>query len=311
MLAPALLLALAAAPPATEGPPTLAELREIAYRDVVEGMAVPLAGGLWRADGPANPGEETPRVQLLAEPFVTGDLDGDGAALEAAAMLASEGLHADAHRLLAVAARRGGSVVNLATYRLGARVRVVSLTLADGTLTAVVEQPIQDTDFFHSRTRTFIGQGDWVIEVLPLSALGSTWWRLIEIDGRPQPGPLQPWIGLSGRELVGTAVCDRFRVPVEQRGTSLVLGTIERRRGRCSRGMERRDERFFALLAGAQRFEPAPDAVTLVARDEKGNHYMLFANAGQVRDRKKLFGRDPRPLPRPPQRPTPEPAPPR
>jgi hypothetical protein len=123
------LLALACARPARTAP-SWDELRNTTYRDVFA-APVTLREGRWLGD-PFEPGSASrPMLELVDGLTLEGDLDRDGVP-ERVVLLASNEGGSGTFLHLAVVSRRGRSVENVATVRIGDRVQVRSGAIENG-----------------------------------------------------------------------------------------------------------------------------------------------------------------------------------
>jgi len=107
-------------------------LRNLTYRDIYD-HPVTLKDGLFEGEPFVSGGAARPRVELAAEPRVTGDLNGDGVE-DTAVLLTETAGGTGVNTYLAVVSRRDGRAENVATQRIGDRVQIRSLTVHAGAL---------------------------------------------------------------------------------------------------------------------------------------------------------------------------------
>ncbi len=107
--------------------PSPDELANCSYQGIYD-HAVQLENGSFEGE-PFVPGVASrPRVRLVRDFRLTGDLDGDGHE-EAIVLLTESSGGTGTDNYLAAVGRRGGSIVNLGTALLGDRVQVVGVEL--------------------------------------------------------------------------------------------------------------------------------------------------------------------------------------
>jgi hypothetical protein len=124
-------LALLAACARPVGPaPSWDELRSATYGGVFA-APVTLSEGRWLGDPFEPGGASRPRLELVDGLGLEGDLDGDGVP-ERVVLLASNEGGSGTFFHLAVVSRRGRSVENVATVRIGDRVQVRSGAIENG-----------------------------------------------------------------------------------------------------------------------------------------------------------------------------------
>jgi heat shock protein HslJ len=125
--------ACAAQPPVAPAP-TAEEVANLDYHGIEEAAGtVALRGGHWEGAPYADGGASRPRVMIVPGPLASGDLDGDGNA-ETAVLLSSSSGGSGTRSSIAIVARRGRQLQNVATRLLGDRVQVRSLAIEDGLL---------------------------------------------------------------------------------------------------------------------------------------------------------------------------------
>jgi len=114
--------------------PTADEVANLDYHGIDEaGGTVALRDGRWQGAPYTAEGASRPRIMIVPGPLAKGDLDGDGTA-ETAVLLSSSSGGSGTRSSIAIVARRGGRVRNVATRLLGDRVQVRSMTIEDGLL---------------------------------------------------------------------------------------------------------------------------------------------------------------------------------
>ncbi len=133
-----LLFILSAAPfiqanPGGSGAPTLAELRDATYAGMEDG-SISLSDGGWEGAPYVEGGASRPRVGLVEDVYLTGDLNGDGAQ-EAVVILWRSSGGSGSNTYVAVMARQNDEISNIGTALIGDRVKLRSGKVADGNIT--------------------------------------------------------------------------------------------------------------------------------------------------------------------------------
>ena len=154
---------------------TIEQLRELTYENVLE-QPVTLVDGRFEGE-PFVPGAATrPVVTLVPDTMATGDLTGDQID-EAVVALAQNSGGSGVFLYLAVVMDARGGPANIATVRLGDRIRITELEIAEGRLVAdLVEHTPEDAMCCPTRKvrRAWLLQGgELVQQALPTDALGS------------------------------------------------------------------------------------------------------------------------------------------
>jgi heat shock protein HslJ len=125
--------ACAAQPPVAPAP-TAEEVANLDYHGIEEaGGTIALRGGRWEGPPYADGGASRPRVNIVPGPLASGDLDDDGNA-ETAVLLSSSSGGSGTRSSIAIVARGGRQVRNVATRLLGDRVQVRWLVIENGLL---------------------------------------------------------------------------------------------------------------------------------------------------------------------------------
>ena len=114
-------------------PPTLAELENLTYKDIgTEESAVTLTDGEWQGQPFVDGGASRPRVGLVRDFLLSGDLNGNGAEEAVVVLWSNSGGSGTFDYLAAVGRDKSGTALNLATAALGDRVKIRSANIDAG-----------------------------------------------------------------------------------------------------------------------------------------------------------------------------------
>ncbi len=151
LAAAALLMLLAACQPAEEEPVApgsgdLAALLETASFSGIEGFpdSVTLAEGKWEGKPYVEGGNTFPGIYLARPSTTIGDLDGDGQAEVVTVLVSDTGGSGSFYHLVALRQSDDGGLEHFATYFLGDRLKIPSLTIEDGGIESVMLVPDED-----------------------------------------------------------------------------------------------------------------------------------------------------------------------
>ncbi|MDX1383203.1 MAG: hypothetical protein R3190_06125 [Thermoanaerobaculia bacterium] len=171
--------------PTAAAPPTQAEAADATYRGLFDDP-VTLSSGSWEGEPLVAGAASRPHATLAESPSAVGELDATAPA-ERVVVVVADGGGSGSFVHLAVLGRRDG-VVNLATTRLGDRVRVEGLAVRDGSLQ--VELLLHDGDDplccpTVAATRTYGLAGDRLLPVADLAALPADAWPRFLVELLP------------------------------------------------------------------------------------------------------------------------------
>lgn len=102
----------------------------------------------------------------------------------------------------------------------------------------------------------------------PPSPLANTDWTIVAIGQEAVSGP-QYALRIGPAEISGRAGCNNFTAPYTAAGDVLTVGAARSTRMACAPAVMTREQRAFAILAGAVR-SSRPDANTLVLTGAEG-----------------------------------------
>jgi heat shock protein HslJ len=227
---------------------------------------VTLAGGVWER-APAVPGGASrPRVELVRDFRLVADLDGDGRE-EAVVLLAESGGGSGSLVDLAVAARAGDTVRNLATTFLGDRVQVRDLRFEDGHLAAdLVQAGPGDAACCPGElaTRWFRFENGRLVETpsrvattrLSLEALGGVEWvlRRWSLTETAAAGP-EVTLSYAGGRFSGRSGCNRYFASATGGAPGAVaIGPAGATQMACEPSVMAVEKRFLDALSRIRRY---------------------------------------------------------
>lgn len=213
------MLAVGASTRAAHTAPTVEELANISYTGIHD-HAVTLNDGHWAGTPFVAGGSSRPTVGLVKDFRLTGDLNSDG--MEEAVVLLWENSGGSGTRIyIAVAGRRGGESVNLASALLGDRVQVRSGAIRNGKIEILVVQQGPDDPACcptQTATRRWALAATGLTEAaagftgrLSLQDLGAQTWILTRLI-RKEVTSEEPEITLvfDTRGISGSSGCNRY-----------------------------------------------------------------------------------------------------
>jgi heat shock protein HslJ len=205
--------------PSGEAAPSLEELANATFAGIGE-EPVQLVNGGWEGEPYAEGGASRPSAGLVEDLLLTGDLDGDGNEESAVLLWTSSG-GSGTFDYVAVAGRRGDTIVNLGTAELGDRVAVRGGRIAGSRLVLDVVQagpgdaaccPTQ----LATRAWTLGDEGltEGAAEItgtLSLAVLDGSEWRLTHFS-RAEAAPAEPraTISFDASSVSGNAGCNSY-----------------------------------------------------------------------------------------------------
>jgi heat shock protein HslJ len=267
--------------------PTATELANATYRGI-EDHPVRLQHKLWQGEPFVAGGASRPRVGLVEDFQLTGDVNDDGVD-EAVVILWQSSGGSGTYLFLAVMGRADSDIVNLATAPIGDRVQIRSGRIDDGKIELdLVQQGPGDAACCPSRIviRSWTigprGLRESTVRVsgaLTPADIGNREWILSRF-ARGEAAPESPEITLTYRQgqFVGHSGCNRYFVQVKagQMPGNLVVGPIAGTRMACQAEVMEVEQHFLTALENAFKFSYLAGKLAMSWRDGDAFNTMLF-----------------------------------
>jgi heat shock protein HslJ len=248
----------------TKSAPALDELANISYRGIYD-EPVKLEQGVYEGDPFVAGGAARPRVELVQDFVLTGDLDDDGNE-EAVVLLSESSGGSSTNLFLAVVGWLGDTIVNLGTALVGDRAQVIAARLPDGQIELdVVQVGPEDAACCPSQkaTRTWTlreaelkESGSEITGKLSLADLMGPVWVLTSL-GRNEKAPPEPEITLifEGQRVTGKSGCNHYFAQVEGGAPGeMRLGPVGSTRRACPKEVLALEKRYLQALGGAVKY---------------------------------------------------------
>jgi len=269
--------------------PTLEELGNATYRGVEEAHGpFALAHGRWEGKPFVEGGAAAPSVTLARGFRLVGDLDDDGHE-EAVVLLAAAAGGTGETLYLAVVARRGARLENVATAPVGDRVQVRDARIAQRHVVLdVVQAGERDAMCCPGDlvTRSWELRSAGLGELPPsptgrlsVETLGGNVW-ILRAWAWDEPAPATPEVTLElrGNNLVGTAGCNRYTASLQGGDApgDLRVGLAGATKMLCPPPAMAVETRFLRQLGGVQQLRFLAGQLALPYRTERASGVMLF-----------------------------------
>jgi len=203
--------------------PTLTELENLTYKGIGEARTpVTLSDGEWQGQPFVDGGSSRPRVGLVRNFHLSGDLNGNGTE-ETVALLWSDSGGSGTFDYIAVVGRNeSGAPLNLATAALGDRVKIRSATIDPGGMIIIdtVQTGPDDAACCQGQKfkRTFALEQGTLNEVSrknqgrqSLADLTGTEWVLKEFDRKEMlPDHVEVTLFFDADRISGKSACNRY-----------------------------------------------------------------------------------------------------
>jgi heat shock protein HslJ len=266
---------------------TATELANATYRGI-EDHPVRLQNKLWQGEPFVAGGASRPRVGLVDDFRLTGDVNNDGVD-EAVVVLWQSSGGSGTYLFLAVMGRADSAIDNIATAPIGDRVQIRSGRIDDGKIELdLVQQGSGDAACCPSR----IVIRSWTIGVQGLSEspirvtgtltpadIGRRQWILSRF-ARGEAAPESPEITLTYKQgqFVGHSGCNRYfgQVTAGQMPGDLVVGPIAGTRMACPAEVMDVEQRFLTALESAFKFSYLAGKLALNWREGDTFNSLLF-----------------------------------
>ena len=286
-IAPTVLMAIAfaATGPGTAAP-ALEAMENIAYGGIYE-TPVTLVNGLYEGEPFVPEGAVRPRVELMADLYDTGEIDGDVG--EDAWVLLNESSGGTGQLLhLAAVSEAGGSPRNIATIAIGDRVKVMSLEAEGGTatLTYVAPGPQEPACCPTLMISGIYGLEDGTLKELSREELGTlslaqlqeATWRL-ERFARDEPVPdgVAMTAVFEDDRISGSAGCNRYFATVSAPTPyDLTIGPAGTTRMACPAPRAAAEDRYLQALANSTQYSFVLGKLAISYRLDEGYETLMF-----------------------------------
>lgn len=238
------------------------QLRNLTYSGIYD-TPVTLNDGVYEGEPFAPGGASRPRLMLVDDSFVSGDLDGDGNN-EAIVLLAESSGGSGTVSYLAVVAHRSGQWRNIALQDIGDRVQVRTLRIADKSIVMdLVTAGPDDAACCPSRKlrNSWRLENDRLVQAasqhtgtLGIADLNGSW-RLTHLD-HDDAVPVGVTVTLRAEDgkLSGSAGCNRYFGTVAGRDAyELSVGPLGATRMACEQPAMAVEDRFLRALEGVKQ----------------------------------------------------------
>lgn len=266
-----------------EGPPSLDEIANTTIHGIYD-EPVQLQGGKYEGEPFEPQGASFPRVGLIEEFLLTGDMDGDGVE-EAVVMLWESSGGSGTYSYLAALGREGSEVVNIATAEIGDRVQLRDSRISGNRVELdVVQAGPEDAGCCPGEMATLA----WTLdggslnpaesgvepERLSVAALAGPEWVLDSLD-RDEPAPDTPEVTVLFEEnrIAGGSGCNRYMGTVtegEMPG-DLAVGLLASTMMACPPEVMELEDRYRQQLEKVVKYGFLNRRLILTLKKEDGN----------------------------------------
>lgn len=255
----------------------------------IEDAVIRLENGEWQGEPFVAGGASRPRVGLVRDFRLTGDLDADGDD-ESVVLLWSSGGGSGTFEYVAAFAREGDRIVNVATAPLGDRVQVRGGRIEDGRIVLDVVQAGDDDAACcptELATRTW-SLGDGRLGESPAEITGTLsleslegGWRLLRLTLDGDPVEAAVTLRLEGERLGGQSACNRYfaTVATGEAAGMLTVGRVGATRMYCGEAAMALEDAYLAALAGVRRYGFLAGRLALDWASDDTSGTMLFERA--------------------------------
>jgi heat shock protein HslJ len=210
---------------AADGLPTIEELANATYSGV-EDSPVTLSNGHWQGAPYVEGGASRPRVGLVEDFYITGDLNADGKP-EAVVMLWQSGGGTGSYTYIAVMSRQNGDIKNISTALVGDRVKLKSAAIEAG---EIVLEVLQAGENDAMCCPTMLATRRWSLDnmqlqegenemtgTLSIKVLEGSQWVLTHMN-REQVLVRYPYVTLSSSKgrISGKSGCNQYSAGIEE-----------------------------------------------------------------------------------------------
>lgn len=272
------------------GPPSLSALQNATYHGIAE-EPVTLVDGEWRGEPFVEGGAATPRVGLVRDFRLTGDLNGDGSE-EAVVLLWSNWGGSGTFDYLAVMGHAETSApLNLATAALGDRVEISAAAIVDGQIIVDAVQAGPDDAACcpgQKMKRSFALEGDLLMEVSTedmgrqsIADVAGVEWVLLHFNRDDEvPDDVEVTLIFDGDQIGGSSGCNRYSSSVTEGappGALTVNVPIAATMMACPPPADEIERRYLEALQNVRQFSFLIGKLALTWRNDDQFGVMVFA----------------------------------
>lgn len=254
----------------------------------IEDQAVTLVNGQWEGQAYVEGGASRPRVGLLTDMYLSGDLDGDGEEEMVVILWQSSG-GTGSNSYIAVMKPENGGYRNISTALLGDRVKLKSGKLESGRITIEVLQasesdpmccPTQLATRTWTLENTQLTEGDMeVTGKLSLSILDGSDWLLTHINRQePLPDDAAVTLSFNAGRMSGISACNRYSAGIEEgeQPGDILIGPTMGTRMMCADHLMAVESLYLKALSQVTSFSFFSGSLALNGQDEDGQPFSLL-----------------------------------
>jgi heat shock protein HslJ len=258
----------------------------------IEDAPVTLSDGIWEGPPYVEGGASRPRVGLLEDVQIMGDLNGDGQE-ETVVFLWQSGGGTGSYLYLSVMQAGNGEYKNISTALVGDRVKIRGAIIDSGKISLDVLQA-GEKDAMCCPAQ--LAKRSWVLKdgqleegemeitgTLSLSTLEGSEWHLTHFN-REQPVGENIEVTLSFNEghISGKSACNRYSAEISENDEpgSIVMGHSMGTRMACPEPLMKIEHQYLATLSQVTSFSFNSGSLTLSGNKEDGSRFsMVFSPA--------------------------------
>lgn len=272
-------------------PPTFEALSNMTYTGIYDD-AITLKDGHWAGEPYASGGASRPRVRIVKDFMLTGDLNGDGSNEVAAILTASTGGTGNRSYVVAVGRHDNGNV-HLGTALIGDRVQLQNGRITDGKIILEVIQqgageaaccPSQKARRFWTLNANGLKEGEaQMTGTFSLADIAGKTWILTRLK-KNEPHPVQPVITLTidDKHAAGKSACNRYFANVTSSAipSDLTLQQIGSTRMTCPDRIMDLESNYLEALKNVSRYRFLAGKLALTWQKNDTVNTMLFVSRG-------------------------------
>ncbi|MGI9264999.1 MAG: META domain-containing protein [Gammaproteobacteria bacterium] len=260
---------------------TAKQLANATYEGIYDGP-VTLKDGEYLGKPFVEGGAARPRVQLVTDFLIRGDIDGDGSD-EAVVLLAESSGGSGTFVYVAVVGLQDGQLASIGTAPLGDRVQVKQSDIRAGIVSMDVVQAGPDDPACcpsENATRTWRLDGGSLVEQeaqmtgeLSVADLEGQEWVLVQFgDGHDAPPEPELTLVFDNGRVAGHAGCNRYMGGVEAgvSGGDIKFGPLAGTMMACPQDLMDLERRYLKALNGVRKFGFLAGRLALSTVDDEG-----------------------------------------